>query len=131
MKRFFLTGFALLMGFDTLAQVAFKLAGTHALPVEANAAWLMRVFGQPWVYGAVVGYVGAFFTWMRLLRHAPIGPAFAASHLEVVSVMLLSVWLFDEPLTASRLLGALAIIAGIVCLALAEGGEAPAPDTAA
>jgi drug/metabolite transporter (DMT)-like permease len=130
-KRFFLTGFALLMGFDTLAQVAFKLAGTHALPVEANAAWLLRVFGQPWVYGAVVGYVGAFFTWMRLLRHAPIGPAFAASHLEVVSVMLLSVWLFDEPLTASRLLGALAIIAGIVCLALAEGGEAPPPDMAA
>lgn len=127
MKRFYLFGFLLLMGFDTLAQISFKVAGTQALPVQASLAWLLRVFGQPWVYGAVVGYVGAFFTWMALLKHAPIGPAFAASHLEVVSVMLLSVWLFDEHLTAVRVLGAIAIVAGIICLGLAEGREqAPA-----
>ena len=129
MKRFYLFGFLLLMGFDTLAQISFKYAGTQALPVEASPAWLLRVFGQPWVYGAVVGYVGAFFTWMALLKHAPIGPAFAASHLEVVSVMLLSVWLFDEHLTAARVLGAIAILAGIVCLGLAESRE-HAPEAA-
>ncbi len=120
MKRFYLLGFLLLMGFDTLAQISFKVAGTQALPVEASLAWLLRVFGQPWIYGAVIGYVGAFFTWMALLKHAPIGPAFAASHLEVVSVMLLSIWLFGEHLTLARVLGALAIIAGIVCLGVAE-----------
>lgn len=123
MKRFYLFGFLLLMGFDTLAQVSFKYAGTQALPVEASLAWLLRVFDQPWVYGAVIGYVGAFFTWMALLKHAPIGPAFAASHLEVVSVMLLSIWLFDEHLNVARVLGAIAIIAGIVCLGIAEGRE--------
>ena len=125
MKRFYLIGFALLMAFDTLTQISFKLAGMHALPVQANLAWLLRLFGEPWVYGAVLGYLGAFFTWMSLLKHAPIGPAFAASHLEVVSVMLLSVWLFDEHLTAPRVLGAIAIIAGIVCLGLAEREAAP------
>ncbi len=123
MKRFYLFGFLLLMGFDTLAQISFKYAGTHALPVAATLAWLLRVFGQPWIYGALIGYVGAFFTWMALLKHAPIGPAFAASHLEVVSVMLLSVWLFDEHLNLARVLGAIAIIAGIVCLGLAESRE--------
>lgn len=127
MRRFYLFGFLLLMGFDSLAQISFKYAGTQALPVEVNVAWLLRVFGQPWVYGAIVGYVGAFFTWMALLKHAPIGPAFAASHLEVVSVMLLSVWLFDEHLDAPRVLGALAILAGIVCLGLAEGREQAPP----
>ena len=71
----------------------------------------------------MIGYVGAFFTWMTLLKHAPIGPAFAASHLEVVSVMLLSVWLFNEHLTLGRVLGALAILAGIVCLGFAESYE--------
>ena len=124
-RRFYLAGFALLMAFDTLTQIAFKLAGNHALPVRADLAWLLRVFGEPWVYGAVLGYLGAFFTWMSLLRHAPIGPAFAASHLEVVSVMLLSAWLFHEPLTATRLAGAAAILAGIVCLGMAERGETP------
>ena len=132
MRRFYLIGFALLMAFDTLTQISFKLAGNHALPVEANLAWLLRLFGEPWVYGAVLGYLGAFFTWMSLLKHAPIGPAFAASHLEVISVMALSVWLFHEPLTATKLLGAGAILAGIVCLGLAEREAAPheSPDGA-
>ena len=131
MRRFYLFGFLLLMGFDTLAQLSFKLAGNHALPVAANLAWLLRVFGQPWIYGALVGYLGAFFTWMSLLKHAPIGPAFAASHLEVVSVMLLSVGLLHEPLTAPRVLGAVVIVAGIVCLGAAErGAPAAVPDVA-
>jgi drug/metabolite transporter (DMT)-like permease len=125
MRRFYLIGFALLMAFDTLTQISFKLAGMHALPVQANLAWLLRLFGEPWVYGAVLGYLGAFFTWMSLLKHAPIGPAFAASHLEVISVMALSVWLFHEPLTATKLLGAAAILAGIICLGLAEREAAP------
>jgi drug/metabolite transporter (DMT)-like permease len=123
MRRFYLIGFLLLMAFDTLGQISFYYAGTHALPVAANLAWLLRIFSHPWVYGAIVGYIGAFFTWMALLKHAPIGPAFAASHLEVVSVMLLSVWLFDEHLNAARVLGAIAIIAGIVCLGMAESRE--------
>jgi len=129
MKRFYLIGFAMLMLFDTFNFICFKMAGNHALPVEASLAWLLRLAAEPWVYGAALGYLGAFFTWMTLLKHAPIGPAFAASHLEVVSVMLLSVWLFHEPLTATKLIGATAIIAGIVCLALAEREEA-APDAA-
>lgn len=123
---FYLIGFLLLMSFDTLAQISFKYAGDHALPVSADVAWLLRVFGAPWIYGAIIGYVGSFFTWMSLLKYAPIGPAFAASHLEVVSVMLLSVWLFNEHLTAARLVGAALIIAGIICLGFAESREAPA-----
>lgn len=126
MRRFYLVGFALLMTFDTLTQVSFKMAGNHALPVEASIAWLLRLFSEPWVYAALLGYLGAFFTWMNLLKHAPVGPAFAASHLEVVSVMLLSAWLFHEPLTVAKLIGAAAILAGILCLGLAESDEAPA-----
>ena len=125
MKRgwFYLIGFLILVLFDSVGAISFKVAGMHALPVEFNVAWLLRLFGKPWVYGAVIGYVGAFFTWMTLLKHAPIGPAFAASHLEVVSVMLLSVWLFHEPLRLPHVLGAIAIVAGIVCLGFAESRE--------
>jgi drug/metabolite transporter (DMT)-like permease len=108
------------MAFDTLSQVCFKLAGEHALPVEANLGWVLRVFNHPFAYGAVCGYLGAFFTWMTLLRHAPVGPAFAASHLHVVSVMALSAWLFGEPITVMRVVGALLVVAGILCLGAAE-----------
>ncbi len=118
-------GFLLLLAFDTLAQLAFKLAGMHAFPPRADLDWLLRLAAAPWAYAAVIGYIGAFFTWMRLLERAPIGPAFAASHLEVVSVMLLSVWLFDERVGPLQALGAVLIVAGIVCLALGERRAIP------
>lgn len=123
--RFYAIGFTILVLFDTLVQLSFKYAGNHAFPPEANWAWIVRVFGHPWIYIAVIGYVGNFFTWMTLLKHAPIGPAFAVTHLEVVSVMLFSVWLFQEPLTWPRVIGAATIVAGIICLAFAESGAHP------
>ncbi|MEJ4043108.1 DMT family transporter [Erwinia sp. SLM-02] len=120
MKRFYLVGFLTLMVFDTLAQISFKSAAIHALPLTMDAAWLSRVFSHPWIYGAFVGYIGAFFTWMTLLKYAPIGPAFAASHLEIISVTLLSVWLFDDTLTLTKMMGGLLILAGILFLAKGE-----------
>ena len=120
MRRFYIIGFLVLMAFDTLAQISFKMAGDAALPLEFSAAWLWRVFSQPWIYGAFVGYIGAFFTWMTLLKYAPVGPAFAASHLELISVTLISVWLFDDTLTWPKIIGGALIIAGILCLARSE-----------
>lgn len=126
LKRFYLLGFVALIAFDTFSQVCFKLTALHAAPFAPDAAWVLRVLLQPWVYGAIVGYLGAFVTWMTLLRHAPIGPAFAASHLEVIGVMMLSVPVFGEALSALQLLGAALIIVGVVCLALGESTHAPA-----
>ena len=123
MRRFYVAGFLVLVAFDTLAQLSFKMAGEQALPLAFDSAWLARVFGQPWIYGAFVGYIGAFFTWMRLLRHAPIGPAFAASHMEVVAVMALSYGLLDERIGWPQVAGALGILAGIICLAFGEKQE--------
>ena len=120
MRRFYLIGFGLLMAFDTLAQVSFKLAGLHAGDMTLDFVWLWRVFTAPWIYGAVAGYVGAFFCWITLLTRAPVGPAFAASHLEVVAILLVSSFAFHEQLSALQWLGSIAIVAGIVCLALGE-----------
>jgi len=130
-KKFYVIGFLVLMAFDTLAQLSFKTAGMHALPLEMSPAWLARVFGQPWIYGAFVGYIGAFFTWMTLLKHAPIGPAFAASHLEIVSVLALSVWLFNETIGWPQVVGGLFIVAGIGCLAVSETADDEPTGTAA
>ncbi|MDB5888079.1 MAG: EamA family transporter [Rhodocyclales bacterium] len=120
MRRFYLIGFVALIAFDTLSQVSFKMAANHAAPFATDAAWLWRIVSMPWVYFAIVGYLGAFFTWMTLLRHAPIGPAFAVSHLEVIGVMIISVPLFGEHLRAMQLLGAAFVVAGVVCLAFSE-----------
>ena len=128
MRRFYLIGFLVLVAFDTVAQICFKLTANHAMPPEANLTWVMRVMSSPWVYGAIFCYIGAFVSWMTLLKHAPIGPAFAASHLEVISVMALSVVIFGEHIGLAQLLGSALIIAGIVCLAISET-DAAEPST--
>ncbi|PVZ88242.1 EamA family transporter [Serratia sp. S1B] len=120
MKSFYIIGFLVLMMFDTLAQISFKFASVHAMPLSFDLPWLIRVFSHPWIYGAFVGYIGAFFIWMTLLKYAPIGPAFAASHLESISITILSIWLFNEPLTLIKIIGALFIISGIFFLAKDE-----------
>jgi drug/metabolite transporter (DMT)-like permease len=117
MRRFYVLGFLALMVFDTAAQVCFKFAALAAAPFSADAAWLLRAAATPWIYGSIAAYFGAFFTWMTLLERAPIGPAFAASHLEVVSVVILSVVLFGEQLGIPQVIGCAAIILGILCLA--------------
>lgn len=126
MRRFIIIGFLILMSFDTLAQLSFKLASTHAMPLDFGSDWLLRLFTKPWVYGAVLGYIGAFVTWMTILKHAPVGPSFAASHLELISVTLFSVWLLGEELNAYKIVGGTLIILGVLCLAKSEEGEAHA-----
>ena len=58
MKRFYIIGFLILMSFDTLSQISFKYASTQALPLELSPDWLMRLFLNPWLYGAIAGYLG-------------------------------------------------------------------------
>ena len=76
-----LIGFLLLVAIDTFVQIGFKLAGNNTLPVTLDLPWLKRVAQEPWVLGVLLGYAAAFLTYMTLIKHAPIGPAFAASHM--------------------------------------------------
>ena len=119
-KTFYVFGFFALIVFDTFSQICFKMAAIDAQPFLIEVEWLIRVLETSWVYGAIIGYLGAFIIWMTLLRHAPVGPAFAASHLEVVGVMVISAPLFGEALSISQILGAMLVVAGVVCLAQDE-----------
>lgn len=118
--RFYVLGFGALMLFDTWTQISFKLASHQAGEFAMTLEWLKAAVLSPWIYGAVAGYLGAFVTWMTLLKHAPVGPAFAASHLEVVTVLIVSVLYFGEHLAPLQIVGALCIVLGIVFLSLSE-----------
>jgi drug/metabolite transporter (DMT)-like permease len=122
-RRFYVVGFLILLGFDTLAQVGFKLAAVAAAPPELGVEWLGRIATEKWVYFAVAGYLGAFVTWMTLLRYAPVGPAFATTHLDIVTVLLLSVTLLGETLSRPQIVGAALILTGIAILAATKADE--------
>jgi drug/metabolite transporter (DMT)-like permease len=73
------------------------------------------------VIGVLLGYGAAFLTYMTLIKHAPIGPAFAASHMEIVTVTLFSVLVFGDILTFWQVVGCCAIVTGVFVLAATEG----------
>lgn len=119
-RRLVVLGFIALAFTSTGAHVAFKLTANASAPLSWDSAWLLRVLGQPWVYGAIACYLGSFGIWMSLLRRAPIGPAFAASHLEILGVLAASAWLFGERVSPLQALGVACIVAGVLCLAVGE-----------
>jgi drug/metabolite transporter (DMT)-like permease len=121
--QFYLVGFGALMVFDTATQVAFKLASIAAGPFHPGLDWALAVVHSPWIWGAVVGYLGSFVAWMTVLKHAPVGPAFAASHSAIVLVLGLSVLFFGEHLSLMQIVGAALIILGVVFLSLSEAAR--------
>lgn len=123
MKKFYVIGFLVLMCCDTLAQCSIKVASLHVGELQLDLAWVFAILHQGWLYLAIAGYIGAFFSWMTLLKHAPVGPAFAASHLEKVSVLFVSVVWLGERLSAVQIAGCILILGGIALLGVAETKE--------
>ena len=122
MRRSILLGFALLLTFDTASQVGLKLAGERIGGGE-DAAWLVRVIREPLIYLVLLCYGGAFGTYVSLLKYAPIGPAYAAAHGHIVTVLIISMLFLGERLTLLQCLGGLAILAGLMILAITETGD--------
>jgi drug/metabolite transporter (DMT)-like permease len=122
-KKFYFIGFAILLFFDTLTQFGFKLAANGALPAAMSIEWIGRLLMQQWLYVAVVSYVGAFITYMTVLKHAPIGPAFAATNMQIVTVLIVSALFLKEHMTLWQVGGSLLILGGIICLALEKSKE--------
>lgn len=121
MKRLaIILGFLLLVSVDTFTQFGFKMAGERTLPVTLDLPWIERVVNEPWILAVLGGYGAAFLIYMTLLKHAPVGPAFAASHMEIVTVTLISVYWLGEPMSLLQAVGCCAIVAGVLVLAATE-----------
>jgi drug/metabolite transporter (DMT)-like permease len=119
-KTSLLFAFALLVAVDTTCQVGFKFVADATAPPLLSAAWVLRVLAEPWVYVVIIGYVFAFLLYMTILRVAPVGPAFAVTHLEIVTVLLFSVFFLGESLTIMQTVGCLAVFAGVIVLGCTE-----------
>jgi drug/metabolite transporter (DMT)-like permease len=121
--QFYILGFSVLMLCGTLTQISFKLASNYGGDFVMQLEWFLSIFSHPWIYGAVLGYFGSFIAWMTLLKHAPVGPAYAASHLEVVLVLIVSAVYFGDRLAPMQIVGAILIVLGIISLSFSEAEQ--------
>ncbi len=122
MRKAVLLGFLLLLAIDTAQQVIVKIVTDRIGPLDLEQiqGWLDKLLAEPLALGIVGCYLAAFFTYTALLKHAPVGPAYAAVHGHVVTVLIISIVFFGEQLTLLQGVGSAAILAGIVILAVTE-----------
>lgn len=129
MHRAIVIGFLLLLTLDTISNVLIKLAGDRIGAFTLDPDWLARVGREPFVLIIIGCYVAAFLTYTSILKHAAVGPAFAAVHGHVVTVLIVSMVWLGERLTWLQGVGSLLIVAGIVVLAVTERRAAMAHDS--
>jgi multidrug transporter EmrE-like cation transporter len=120
MHRAIVIGFIILLSLDTTSNVLIKLAGNRIGAFTLDPEWFARVGREPIVLAVIVCYIAAFITYTSILKHAAVGPAFAAVHGHVVTVLIVSMVWLGERLTLLQAVGSLLIVAGIVVLGVTE-----------
>ncbi len=99
---------------DTVGHVAFKIAAAGGREdVEAQHWWRMAM--QPWLWVGIGCFVLEFVVWLAFLTLLPLSEGVLLGCFNIVVLMLIGRWRFQEKLTPWRVAG-VALIAGGVAL---------------
>jgi drug/metabolite transporter (DMT)-like permease len=115
-----LGGWLLFIALETTIQVVFKIAG-DTLNADAGLLTMVRQAATtPIVLLGFGLYFCGFIVWLTLLKDLDLGRAFPLTAMIYVATFLAAILLFHERPNATRILGALVIVAGVVLLAFDE-----------
>lgn len=99
-------------------QIAIKMqvAKAGALPAEPGAklAFLLQLLLNPWIIAAFAAAFLASVFWMGAMTKFQLSHAYPFMALNFVIVLLLSAWLFHEPLSVTRMAGVALICLGTI-----------------
>ena len=86
------------------------------LPVEAaeKVLFLLRLLLNPWVLSGFCAAFLASIAWMAAMTKFQLSYAYPFMSLNFVLVLGLSVWLFQEPVSAAKMVGITLVVLGII-----------------
>jgi drug/metabolite transporter (DMT)-like permease len=118
----------LLLFFDTLAQIFFKIGVTNLgeFPLDslhAIGVYTLQLAMNPFVIGGVTALVFAFFTWITLISKVDLSFAHPMTSLVYVTIPLCSSWFLSEPIELKQLIGILLIVFGVFVISEDESSE--------
>ena len=112
---------ALTIALTVFGQIAIKMqvAQAGALPETGGdkLAFLIRLLLNPWIIAAFAAAFLASISWMGAMTKFELSHAYPFMALNFVIVLLLSAWLFNEPLSVTRMIGVALICIGTVVAA--------------
>lgn len=109
---------ALLLVFDTFAQISFKMGVTHLGEFPTSSItdifkYCANMAVNPYVFGGIVALFLAFFTWLKLISKVDLSLAHPMTSLVFVTIPLSASWLLHEPMHWSQIVGVLIIVFGV------------------
>lgn len=112
---------ALTLLFTVYGQLVLKwqMGGVGPLPEGSGAkVWfLLRQLLNPWVFSGYVAALLASLAWMAAMTRFELGYAYPFMSLAFVLVMLFGALFLNEPVSVTKLLGTLMVMAGLVVIA--------------
>ena len=96
--------------------IKWQVLAAGAFPLDAtDRLWFLgKLLVNPWVISALAAGLLAVVSWMAAMTKLELSHAYPFMSLAFILVLVLSAMVFDEPLTAPKLIGLALIIAGIV-----------------
>ncbi|MFC3120338.1 EamA family transporter [Agaribacter flavus] len=102
-------------------QVLFKQGMTLVTQqITVNApvfTWFSALLNNASIITGLLAYVASTGVWLAVLSKTELSKAYPFIGLGIAGTMLLSYWLFDEPITSYKLVGTAFVIIGIILLA--------------
>ena len=102
-------------------QIAIKMQVLQAGPLPADPsdkfAFLIRLLLNPWIISAFAAAFLASISWMGAMTKFQLSHAYPFMSLNFVIVLGLSAWLFQEPMSMTRIIGVSLICIGTVVAA--------------
>lgn len=104
--------------FTVFGQIVLKwrMNGVGSLPegISEKIICLMKLLIDPWIFsGYFAAFIASFF-WMAAMTKFDISYAYPFMSSAFVIVFVLSVFLFQEAVTVSKVIGLLLIVSGII-----------------
>lgn len=98
--------------FDTLGQTAFKYAARSPDSHNGIAYW-SQLFRKPWLWVGIGSYLCEFLLWLAFLTLVPLSEGILLGSINIIAVMIVGRFLFQETLTPLRVTGILLVAAGV------------------
>ncbi len=107
--------------FGVYSQLIMRWQVSLAGPLPAGGTdkifFILRLLGNPWVLSGIFATFLAGVSWMLAMTKFEISYAFPWASLNFVLILLFSVLLFGESVTAPKVIGTILVMAGIGVLA--------------
>lgn len=96
--------------------IKWQVVAAGVFPVDTGERiwFLAKLLVNPWVVSALAAGLLAVVSWMAAMTKLELSHAYPFMSLAFVLVLVLSAWVFHEPVTAPKLIGLALIIAGII-----------------